>query len=79
MCAGRKDIVMTGYRFTVKAYRERFMEPPLRETFDYYVIADSYEQAHSHVWSMLNGGGWKVEEFINAEQIIIQDIREKHD
>lgn len=49
------------------------------ETHDYYVIADSYEQAHSHVWSMLNSGGWKVEKFINAEPIIIQDIREKHD
>ena len=70
---------MTAYRFTVKASRDRFMEPPLCETHDYYVIADSYEQAHSHVWSMLNSGGWKVEKFINAEPIIIQDIREKHD
>ena len=66
---------MKAYRFTVKAYRERFMEPTLHETHDYYVMADSYEQAHSHVWSMLNKAGWKVEKFLTGEEIIVQDIR----
>ena len=40
---------MYTYKFIVEAERERFMEPPLRETSERYIAADSYDQAHSYV------------------------------
>ena len=50
------------YKFTIKATRERFMEPPLHDTSEHYIAAYSYDQAHSHVWGMLNRAGWKIDE-----------------
>ena len=62
------------YKFTVTATRERFMEPPLHDVSEHYVAADSYEQAHGHVWANLAHGGWKIDK-IESKEIFIQDIR----
>jgi len=66
------------YKFTVEATRERFMEPPLRDTSDHYIAAYSYDQAHSHVWSQLSKAGWKVNR-ITGKEIFVQDIRDSCD
>ena len=66
------------YKLTVEATRERFMEPPLRDTSEHYIAAYSYEQAHSYVWSMLNKAGWKIQR-ITGKEIFLQDIRDACD
>lgn len=63
------------YKFTITAERERFMERPLRDTFECYVLAYSYDQAHGHVWRMLENAGWKIEK-IEGKTIHVQDIRD---
>lgn len=65
------------YRFVVKATRERFMEPPLREELAFNFLADSYDQAHSEVFAMLKRGGWKLEKFIEAKSEPLYDIRKE--
>ncbi len=65
---------MSTYKFTVDATRERFMERPLHEVLDYYVAADTRDQAHSHVMSLLHNGGWTIRS-IKGEEIIVMDIR----
>ena len=69
---------MTVYKFTVEAERERFMEPPLRDTSDHYIAAYSYDQAHSHVWSNLTRAGWQIRR-ITGKEILVQDIRDACD
>lgn len=66
------------YKFTVEATRERFMESPLHDTSEHYIAAYSYEQAHSHVWAMLEKGGWKVNK-ITGKTVYLQDIRDTCD
>lgn len=66
------------YKFTVDAVRERFMEPPLHDTSEHYIAAYSYDQAHSHVWRMLEQAGWKVKQ-IKGKAIFLQDIRDACD
>lgn len=66
------------YKFTVKATRERFMEPALHDTSEHYIAAYSYEQAHSHVWAMLEKGGWKIDQ-IQGKEVWLQDIRDSSD
>ena len=66
------------YKFTVEATRERFMEPALHDTSEHYIAAYSYEQAHSHVWAMLEKGGWKVNK-ITGKTVYLQDIRDTCD
>lgn len=66
------------YHFTIKATRERFMEPPLHYTHERYVAAYSYDQAYSHIWAMLNKAGWKIDE-IRGRKLILEDIRDECD
>lgn len=66
---------MSTFKFTVDATRKRFMERPLHEHLDYYVAADTRDQAHSHVMSLLQNGGWNVKS-VKGEEIILIDIRE---
>ena len=66
---------MKVYRFIVEAERERFMESPLRDKSEHYIAAYTYDQAHSHVWGMLERAGWKVLR-MSGERIILQDARE---
>lgn len=66
------------YKFTVEAERERFMERPLHDTSEHYIAAYSYDQAHSHVWGMLERAGWKVKR-ITGKEIFLQDIRDACD
>lgn len=66
------------YKFTVEATRERFMEPALHDTSEHYIAAYSYEQAHSHVWAMLEKGGWQVNK-ITGKTVYLQDIRDTCD
>ena len=63
---------MYTYKFIVEAERERFMEPPLRETSERYIAADSYDQAHSYVWERLKKAGWKVMK-ITGKIIILEE------
>ena len=63
------------YKFTIDATRERFMEPPLRDTSEHYIAAYSYDQAHSHVWGMLERAGWIIQR-IAGKEIFLQDIRD---
>lgn len=65
---------MLAYMFNIEAVRERFMEPPLNIKNDTFVIADSYDEAHSFVWEQLNQAGWKVKS-ITGKEIFVQDIR----
>lgn len=65
---------MSTYKFTVDATRERFMERPLHEHLDYYVAADTRDQAHGHVMRLLRNGGWSVNS-VKIEEIILVDIR----
>lgn len=65
---------MFAYKFIIEATQERFMEPPLHDVSEHYIVADSYNDAHSHVWGMLNRAGWKVQS-IKSKGIFIQDIR----
>lgn len=65
---------MIAYMFTIEAVRERFMEPPRNLKEDTFVIADSYDEAHSFVWGRLNQAGWKVKK-ISGKEIFLQDIR----
>lgn len=69
---------MVIYKFTVDAERERFMEPVLHDTSEHYIAAYSYDQAHSHVWGMLERAGWKVNR-ITGKEIFLQDIRDSCD
>lgn len=69
---------MSIYKFTVEATRDRFMEPPLRDKFDDYIAAYSYDQAHSYVWARLNKAGWKVQS-ISGKEIFLTDIRDACD
>ena len=69
---------MTIYKLTVKAVRERFMEPPLHDTSEHYIAAYSYDQAHSYVWAMLNRAGWKIDE-IRGKEVYLIDIRDSCD
>ena len=69
-----KSSGMTAYKFTVNAVRERFMESPLRETLEYLVAADSFEQARDDVYERLMRGGWKVEKMSSDKGFVI-DIR----
>ncbi len=69
---------MVVYKFTVDATRERFMEPPLHDVSEHYVIAYDQDQAHSHVWARLNRAGWKVNS-IKSGEIYVQDIRDQCD
>lgn len=62
------------YKFTVEATRERFMEPPLHKVHEHYIAADSYDRAHTHVWKLLQRGGWEIRR-ITGRKIILQDIR----
>lgn len=64
-----------GYKFTVEAERERFMEPTLHDKFEEIVLANSYEEAHSHIWSRLERAGWKINS-MKGGQIAITDIRQ---
>ena len=66
------------YKFTVEAERERFMERTLHDTSEHYIAAYSYDQAHSHVWSMLEKAGWKINR-ITGKEIFLQDIRDTCD
>lgn len=66
---------MSTYKFTVDATRERFMERPQHEVLDYYIIADTRDQAHSYVMSFLHNGGWNIRS-ITGEEIIVVDARE---
>lgn len=66
------------YKFIVEAERERFMEPPLRDTSEHYIAAYSYDHAHSHVWGMLEQAGWKINK-ITGKEIFLNDIRDKCD
>lgn len=69
---------MVIYKFIVEAEREMFMEPLRRDTSEHYIAAYSYDQAHSHVWGMLERAGWKVKR-ITGKEIILQDIRDSCD
>ena len=69
---------MKVYIFTVTAVRKRFMEPPLRETFEDYIAADDYDQANTHEHEMLKRGGWDIEKISSeCRNISFQDIRKK--
>lgn len=61
-------------KFTVKATREHFMEPDERFTHEWYVVADSYEEASEYVLDRMSNGGWKIESF-NSEKIYVFDVR----
>lgn len=66
---------MNSYKITVIATRERFMERPLYETSEWYVVADSRTQAHDYVWNRLTGpGGWTIKK-TEIQEIYILDIR----
>lgn len=66
---------MNTYKITVTASRERFMERPLYDVSEWYVVADSREQAHDYVWDRLTGpGGWKIHK-TDIKEIHIFDIR----
>ena len=66
------------WKFKVTATRERFMEPPLHDTWEEYIAAYSYDQAHTHVWARLNKAGWTLDK-IEAKEIILEDIRDSCD
>ena len=63
------------YKFVVEAVRERFMESPLHDTSEYYIIAHTYDQAHTHVFRMMEQGGWKVNK-VTGKKIYLHDIRD---
>ena len=65
---------MNTYKFIIEAERERFMESAQRETHERYIVADSYQQAHDHVFVMLERAGWKINR-VTGEKIILEDIR----
>ena len=68
---------MGTFKFTVEATRERFMERSLHEVLDYYIAADTRDQAHSYVLNLLYNGGWKVCS-VKGEEIIFVDIRKSY-
>ena len=66
---------MNSYKLTVHATRGRFMERPLHDVSEWYVVADSRTQAHDYVWGRLTGpGGWTINK-IDIQEIHIFDIR----
>ena len=66
------------YKFTVKATRDRFMEPPLRDTSEHYIAAYSYDHALTHINQMLTRGGWKINS-VDGKEIYLHDIRDQSD
>ena len=66
------------YKFIVEAERERFMERPQRDTSERYIAANSYDQAHSYVWKMLERAGWKINR-ITGKKVYLDDIRDSCD
>lgn len=66
---------MNSYKITVLATRGMFMERPLRNFSEWYVVADSRAQARDYVWGRLTGpGGWTINK-IDIQEIHIFDIR----
>ena len=63
------------YKFIVKGVRKNFMEPDTHETMEYFLRADSFQQAHTELCMMLKHGGWTAKE-IQGKAIIVIDVRE---
>ena len=66
---------MATYKITLSATRERFMERPLKEDHEWFVIADDAPAALEYVKTRMTTGGWKIHSH-EVKEIFLFDIRE---